>query len=402
VKVVCARKELLDACVLAQEAIPSKSKDLKPVLSHFLLLADRPSVLRDTRHYGVLHIRSANLTVSLQLSVPILDTFAPGSLLVPADLLTSALRECTTETVSLTAANSTMVLEAGPRYTFPLPPLSEFFNLPSLPPRQPHLLASHLLLALQRTVFCVAQKEQRYAFQGVRLEMAVDPPSFLCVATDGRHLGCVTLPVEDPLPVAGIAPRPSLDLLVRVLRKVVPLWAEVPRVTLSLTPTYLMVSSPAFTFYTLLLEGTYPPWRRIVPQDLTHSLTLTSTRLAQALRQAAVTTSLDQRRVELTVAPGLLTLSSSGRGTSSLTMSVDYEGPEVTLLFNPDYPLEMLATLPKDTPLRMDFLDQDSQLRFTDLTSASAAQHFYLVSPLVAPAETLPPPPETTHYGTGY
>jgi DNA polymerase-3 subunit beta len=133
--------------------------------------------------------------------------------------------------------------------------------------------------------------------------------------------------------------------------------------------------------YCRLLEGRFPDWHSVFSGH-THKvlLTLNAGEFQSAVRQAAIMTDKDNKRVKFQFAQGSLTLLSQSpvSGTSEVEMPLaDYNGPSVDINFNPDYLIEFLKVLPADAMLELRLIAGDKPALFK-----CGDQYSYLVMPL--------------------
>jgi DNA polymerase-3 subunit beta len=98
-----------------------------------------------------------------------------------------------------------------------------------------------------------------------------------------------------------------------------------------------------------------------------------------AVRQAAIMTDQESKRVAFTFAPQNLTLQAQGAGAgrSKVEMPLNYDGKSLAVNFNPGFLIDMLRVLPSDGELVLEVVDGSCPALFRQGTDYS-----YLVMPL--------------------
>ncbi len=100
-----------------------------------------------------------------------------------------------------------------------------------------------------------------------------------------------------------------------------------------------------------------------------------------AVKQTAIMTDDESKRVQLAFAGDRLTLEAKGAttGRSKVSMPLDgYEGKAITISFDPAYLVEMLRVMDGGDFLRLEMVDGDKSAVFH-----AGEDYMYLVVPLV-------------------
>ena len=128
------------------------------------------------------------------------------------------------------------------------------------------------------------------------------------------------------------------------------------------------------------MEGRYPAYREVFPKKAAAKLALSVAPFYTAVRQSAIMTDDDSKRVQFTFTQGKLTLQARGQetGRSKVEMPVDFEGKEIKISFDPRFLTDMLRVLGSDAPLTLDLVDGNSPALFK-----SGEDYSYVVMPLM-------------------
>ena len=78
-----------------------------------------------------------------------------------------------------------------------------------------------------------------------------------------------------------------------------------------------------------------------------------------AVRQAAIMTDEESKRVAFKFAKKKLTLQAQGQSTgrSKVELPIEYDGKEIKISFDAQYVIDMLKVLPPDAPLTLELVD---------------------------------------------
>jgi DNA polymerase-3 subunit beta len=96
-----------------------------------------------------------------------------------------------------------------------------------------------------------------------------------------------------------------------------------------------------------LIEGEFPNYRQVIPQEVTHKVVISAEALTRAVRRVALLSSEHSRVVKLEFSAGLLRLSSSNPdlGEASEELDLDYAGDELAIAFSARYLVEALGAV---------------------------------------------------------
>ena len=226
-------------------------------------------------------------------------------------------------------------------------------RLPSLPPEEFPVLAGpegaaafevpgrELARALETVAHAASAEQVRYYLNGVCLRPA-DDGLVLC-ATDGHRL-CelrLELACRPPLPDAGvIVPRRALRPIVRLAAAA----GGEPVALASDGRTMAISNRRGDRLVTRLVDGTFPDYDRLIPQDRTAVAGVGRADLLEAVGRAAVL--VDNGPVRLAFAPDALSVSVvASEATAGERVAASFDGRPCELAFNPRYLTDMLGAL---------------------------------------------------------
>jgi len=365
-KVQCHREGLLAAVQLAAAAVPAR--DVKPVLANLKMIVEEDRCI----------LLATDLELGLRLEVRGVQAATPGEALLPAARLQAILREATEETVEIEADSQTcLVRGASNEFEMGGEDPGEFPDVPGFTEEKPYQVAAGALREMiRRTLFAAAVENPRYALTGVLWEL--EGKLVRLVATDGRRLALAEGAGEgkeehDTKGQAHVVPTKAMQLLERNLQD------PDESVQISLRPNEALFKTARATLYSRLVEGRFPPYREVFPKKTAVHIPLVVGPFYTAVRQAAVMTDTESKKVTFTFSKKKLTLQARGgkTGRSKVEMPIDYEGKNIEVAFDPKYVSDMLRVLDPAAALTVDVIDSSAAAVFRQGDSYS-----YIVMPL--------------------
>ncbi len=367
-KLVCPREGFLDACQLVGVAVAAR--EIKPILRNLKAIAekDRLTLMATDLELGIRHeLRGVKIDEG-------------GEAILPAAKLTSILRESTDPELSIDADDS-RVLVTGQTNLFEMasenpsdfPDIPEFSDKPFL-----EITAGVLRKMIRRTAFAAAKESTKFAMTGVLWE--TDGKNLRLVATDSKRLALAIGPmiggeVAETKGQSHLVPSKAMQLLERHLQEL----GEEDTVRVGLRPNEAMFQTDTTMIYTRLVEGRYPPYREIFPKKSTAKVNLPIVPFLTAVRQSAIMTDDETKRVSFHFEKGQLTLQAHGAttGRSKVPMPVDYDGAAIDINFDPGYLVDMLHILEPEDALQLEMTDGSRPALFK-----CGPDYSYLVMPL--------------------
>jgi DNA polymerase-3 subunit beta len=365
-RAVCHREGLLSACQLVSAAIPAR--DVKPILKNLKAIAGD----------GRCTLMATDMEVGIRLDVCGLTIQEPGEAILPAKKLIDILRESRDDELSIEADPSACIIRgASLEFEMPSEDPAQFPDLPTFAEDKYHeITAGSLREMIRRTVFAAADETARYSMTGVLWEL--EDGTAKLVATDGRRLalsqGVATSHgghgTKNQMPVV---PTKAMNLLERNLDDA----EEVVKVCLR--PNEVLFRTGRSVIYSRLVEGRFPDYKQVLPKKQAVRIALAAVPFQAAVRQAAIMTDDESRRVTFHFTKNKLTLQAQGAqsGRSKVELPIEYEAKAISVNFNPQYLVEMLKVLPADAELTLDLIDAGSPALFR-----SGPNYSYLVMPL--------------------
>src|SRR5262245_32935800 len=369
--VTCQRDGLLGACQIVGVTVPARTT--MPVYQNIKAIADA-----DT-----LTLMATDLEVGIRYELRGLNVEEPGQAILPVGRLTSILRETPDNEVRLDAdTRRSRVNTSVSEYEMPGEDPAAFADLAEFSPGERyHEVAAGALQRIIRTTGCAAVRDEgKYAMRGVLWD--VDDKKAKLVATDGKRLAvssgpCVAQGDGSTKGHSHLVPPKAMSLLERILAEGD---ASQP-VQVSLRANDALFRTERAVIYSRLVEGRFPPYRDVIPKKANAKVPLVVNDFLSAVRQAAIMTDDESKRITFHFATGKLTLEAQGAttGRSKVSMRLDdYAGPAIDISFDPMYLTEMLRVLDGSEVMQLDLVDGQKSAVFR-----AGEDYLYLVVPLV-------------------
>lgn len=347
------REGLLAAFQLASVAVAAR--DVKPILRNLkaILDGDRCTLM------------ATDLELGVRLEVRGVKAEQPGEAIIPAARMIAILRESTDDELKIEAnTERCMVRGASNEFEMASEDPANFPDVPAFTEEKYHELPAGMLREMiRRTIFAAATENPRYAVTGILWELEKNQARL--IATDGRRLAvieaaCTSHGGQDTKGQTPVVPTKAMGLLERTLQDPEEL------VRICIRPNEVLFKTERSTIYSRLVEGRYPAYREVYPKKTTAKVPLTVGPFQTAVRQSAIMTDEESKRVMFHFDKKKLTLQARGAetGSSKVELPVEYDGKAIDINFDPRFLTDMLRVLEPDTSLVLELSDGGSPAMF--------------------------------------
>ena len=343
-----------------------------PILSNVLLDASGKS----------LTLTSTDLDIQVVERVAA-DVSKDGSTTVPAHMIHDIVRKLADGAqveLSLGPDDGRMALVSGPaNFALQVLPPKDFPDMSAGDMSHSfELKASELRRLIDKTRFAISTEETRYYLNGIYVHTAETDGSerLRAVATDGHRLA----QVEMDLP-KGAASMPGIIVPRKTVLEAHKLLEDSDStVKVELSASRIRFSVGDVVLTSQLIDGTFPDYGRVIPQNNDKVLSISNAEFAHAVDLVSTLSSDKSRAVKLKVSDGKLVLSVNNPDSGSATeeLDADYSSDDLEIGFNARYLLDISGQLGSD---RAEFLlsDAGSPTMVRDREDASA---LYVLMPM--------------------
>ncbi len=326
---------------------------------------------------GEVRISATDLTSLIETRLPA-NVEAEGSVIIPAQTFSDLIQRIPTAEVRIDSDDqrghvavhygrnraTLQGMAARDMPTFPAPGSTQgdFTLEPGVLPR----------LARQ-TLFACARDESRPILKGVH--MALGEGKIVMVSTDGTRLSQAWAPVPDLRgePVNFVVAAKGLQEAARL--------SGSEGVVVTVGPKQIRFSTEAGSITTLLLEGRFPDYQRVLPDGFVAELTVDTGKFRGAIERVNLIIHRDHAAaIRVKHQPGTMELSSEAMdvGQAYEMLDVMSTGDELELSFNPALLLDGVKSMESDeTVFEFSGLQSPARLR-----EKGTSHYFHIVLPL--------------------
>ena len=341
-KLTCSPDALSQALQVVSRAVSPRTT--LPILNN-VLLETSPEGLRLT---------ATNMEIGIVDQVDA-EVSSEGSVTLPAKLLTefvAQLHEPQME-MELDAATQTLTVRCGPYHDVKIKGI-DATEFPPLPAREDGLKIeidqADLVPAIDQTVVAASSDDGRPVLTGVLTQ--IEGQTVTLAATDGHRLAVRTLKTSGDGAAEGgdgpesvIIPARALMELSRILKgdgKV--------EVALARSRNHVFFTLPRVQLMSRLIEGTYPNYSQVIPDQSNTTITLSTKELHERARAVAIFARDSANVVRIKTEAGEISISAntSEVGSSEATVSAEIDGADIQIAFNSRYLLDVLGLLGSD------------------------------------------------------
>ena len=200
-----------------------------------------------------------------------------------------------------------------------------------------------LATLLDKTHFSMAQQDVRYYLNGLLVE--TDGKYLRAVATDGHRLALcqVQLDGKKMSEQQVIVPRKGVLELQRLM-------SGEGDVELQLGSNHIRIELDGIRFTSKLIDGRFPEYERVIPQDTSNHLTADRQLLRAALQRTAILSNEKYRGIRLIIRDGgvILQAHNPEQEEAEEELEVSYKGEDIEIGFNVNYLLDALGAIDSD------------------------------------------------------
>ncbi|MHC4289824.1 MAG: DNA polymerase III subunit beta [Planctomycetota bacterium] len=334
-KVKFNRAALQEALNLVGSIIPSRTP--KPILQ----------CLRITTEQDAVRISATDLEAGITCLVSQVEIAEAGDVVVPADKLSSIVRESFDDVIAMEAAESAVsIIGSDSRFTIYSHDPQQYPDIPGFDgDADLEVKLSAFQEGIEQTIFSAARESTRYALNGILWEVSGKKLSL--VATDGRRLAKTVVALEKSAKLPEnriIVPSKTMSLLDKIPA------GDGSTVGVRFVNNQIVLMCETVVVSSNLVEGNFPKYDDIIPKGHDKKLTLSTGAALSAVRRAALLANEDSKGIKLALDKGSMTFTSRApeTGDAKIDMEVDYADEPMEIGFNPQFLVDVLRVLKAD------------------------------------------------------
>ena len=345
-KFTCSKEALLKEISIAQEII--SSKNVISVLSNIYIEAKNNS----------LTIKSTDMKVFFQTKVPV-NVIEEGATTIYGDKFLGIISTFPYDEIEFSQSDITAVIkpttQKKPEYKIKIIASEKYPEFPVSTSASFELPIKDFREMIQQSIFAVSDDETRYFLNGVYLEKIEDKINM--VATDGRRLAFVGKAADKK-----IMDFPGVIIPPKILNTVLNRSGDEGLVNISVNDRSIFINFASYQFSSVLIEGGFPNYKKVIPENQEFSLSVKRSEMLSALRRVSLMLEKKSHKIFLGISPGKISVSSeeSEIGTVEDEIPCKYNGDDITIALNFRYLEEPFKTM----------TDDEIQILFTQVQKA--------------------------------
>ena len=320
-KFLCERNILLKEISMAQEII--SAKNAISILSNIFFEAEN----------GSLTIKSTDLKVNFETKIPI-TVLEAGVALVFGDKFLDIISTVPEGEIEFEYKDNKMKIKTlVKKYSFQLKSMAsdKFPELPTSDKEYFEIPIKSFKEMISQTIFAVSDDETRYFMNGVYLEKSGN--KIVMVATDGRRLAFIEKEFDN------IIDFPGVIVSSKILNIIMKRAGDEGLIALSVTDKMIFVKYGSYCFSSVLIDGQFPNYRKVIPEEQQYSFTVNRVDMIDALKCVSKAVEQKSHRIFLGLKTGSIEIYSEegeiadGKGE----IPCKYDGEEINLAMNYRY-----------------------------------------------------------------
>ncbi len=326
------RDSMIKEISIAQEIITNKSP--VSILSNILLIAEN----------NTLTIKATDSTVKFTTTIPV-EIQEEGRTTIYCDKYMSILSSLPSGLVEFDQKDIEVIIKPiAKKFTAKLksqtsdkfPEIGSSENIPFF-----EFSSSEFKDMIKQTMFAVSDDKNRYFMTGVYFVKNADVLTM--VATDGRRLSCVNKPSYD---VPDFQPAIIPTKILGCILKNAP---EEGNLKIAVIDKSIFVKFANVEFSSVLIDGQFPNYQKVIPENLTMSIMVNKADLEAALKRTTIMVDKKISRIIFEISSGELKVISpeSDNGAAEEIIPCRYDGQKISMSLNYNYitdPLKCINT----------------------------------------------------------
>ncbi|WP_299136730.1 DNA polymerase III subunit beta [uncultured Vibrio sp.] len=325
---------------------------------------------------NVLSMTATDLEVELISRVTLEGDFEAGSITVPSRKFLDICRGLPDSSVITVVLDGDRVQVRSGRSRFSLAtlPAVDFPNIEDWSSEvEVSVTQAELRGLIEKTQFSMANQDVRYYLNGMLFE--IEGSILRSVATDGHRMAVSQAQLgADFAQKQIIVPRKGVQELVKLLD------APEQPVTLQIGNSNVRAEVNNYVFTSKLVDGRFPDYRRVMPQNTTKTLEAGCDELRSAFSRAAILSNEKFRGVRVNLADSEMRITANNpeQEEAEEMLDVTFDGDALEIGFNVSYVLDVLNTL-RGEQVRISMSDANASALIENAQDDSA---MYVVMPI--------------------
>ena len=299
----------------------------------------------------ILSMKASDSEILLMAQTTVTDNEGEGSFAVSAKSITDAVKNIPDSPLTFSIEENDSIVKVdyfSGMFTLPVDNAIEFPAMPEMSETEKFsftIIEGLLQENIARTVFATADDELRPVMNGIYFDLTTE--NLAVVASDGHQLvrnKILSVKAENDSKAGSfILPKKAANILKNILKK-----TTEENTAVSFDSRQLRIATPSFVMQCRLIEGRYPNYNSVIPQNNPNIVTVDRTALIAALKRVSTFANDSSQLVRIHVESGKLQLDTEDYDfskTASERMACDYNGTSMNIGLKGTKTMEILSNM---------------------------------------------------------
>ncbi len=334
---IAINKNVLEHILVNSQNFLDK-KDSSQITSHVLLDA------RD----GKLTVKATDFEIGISMDTNNIQIALPGLATANGKKLLDIVKILKDEEVNLKVENDFLYIKQNKsKFKLPMFNADEYPDFPTDEGKSKfEINPLEFLHAIKKISSAIDSNNPKYELNGALIDIKLDSINF--VATDTRRLAVSTSQQSTEKEISIIIPKKAITEMQKLFFDEMQIFYD---------ENTMLVKSENFTFFTKLINGKFPDYQRIIPQDKKYELTLNRDKMIDHLKQVSTIS----QEMKLTFRNDAVIFESLNEDNIEARTQLDFISnltEDIVLAVNSKYILDFLTHIEKN----------EFKLRYNDST----------------------------------
>jgi DNA polymerase-3 subunit beta len=334
---IAINKNVLEHILVNAQSFLDK-KDSSQITSHVLLDAMD----------GKLTIKATDFEIGISMDTSNVQIALPGTATANGKKLLDIVKILKDEEVSLKIENDFLFIKQNKsKFKLPMFNADEYPDFPSIDNKSKfEINPLEFLHAIKKISPAIDSNNPKYELNGALIDIKSDKINF--VSTDTRRLAVASSMQNAEKEIAIIIPKKAISEMQKLFFDEMNIYYD---------ENTMLVKSENFTFFTKLINGKFPDYQRIIPQDKKYELTLNRDKMIDHLKQVSTIS----QEMKLTFRNDAIIFESLNEENIEARTQLDFISnltEDIVLAVNSKYLLDFLTHIEKN----------EFKLRYNDST----------------------------------
>jgi DNA polymerase-3 subunit beta len=327
-KIVIPQHVLAKPLEQISKALPNKTTI--PILSNILLRADDEGL--------TLIVGDISVFIKTVIPTEYVTVERQGAITLPGKKIVEIVKKLSGDiTIEVDKTNAT-IYTGKSKFELAGIEADEYPEFPQVIGDIVHLPGEVLKRNIAQTIYATSDQESMPILTGVLFKLTSGNIRF--VGCDRHRLAQKESNIESDLDFSVVVGRESLSELTKLID-------DKETVELQISSNNFMAKTKYYTFFSRVLEGSYPDTDRLIPTDFNTTVSVKTTKFIESLERVFIVANEEKTKVvKMSVGDDIEIKSEASGSKASDRLEIQHkEGDDITVAFNAKYALDALKAI---------------------------------------------------------